>query len=92
MTSSQTMVRPSSAVHSASSIVCRYAAWTCVATLAACGGGGSTGGDATALDATTTSARELDASAAAEGDWVRIADENQTFSVQGTQTVRYGSA
>ena len=62
-----------------------------VATLAACGGGGSTGGDATALDATTASARALDASAAPEGDWVRIADENQTFSVQGTQTVRYGS-
>jgi hypothetical protein len=35
--------------------------------------------------------RALDASAAGEGDWVRIADENQTFSVQGTQTVRYAA-
>ena len=92
MTSFQTIGRQPSAVHSPSSIVCRHAAWAVVAaTLGACGGGGSTGGTGSGPDATSTSVRALDASAAGEGDWVRIADENQTFSVQGTQTVRYGS-
>ena len=92
MTSFKTIRRRPTALHSASSVVGRHAAWAAVAaTLAACGGGGSSDGAASGLDAASTSARALDASAAAEGDWVRIADENQSFSVQGTQTVRYGS-
>ncbi len=63
------------------------------ATLAACGGGGSTDDAPTALAAPSASrprrARRAGAAAKPTGSASPI--ENQTFSVQGTQTVRYGS-
>ncbi|AKJ28350.1 hypothetical protein [Caldimonas brevitalea] len=54
--------------------------------LAACGGGGGGGG---ADEAATAPVDEGDAQSLA-ARWVRIANEYQSFTVQGTQTVRYG--
>ena len=93
MTSTRTISRRASALSSSPFLWRSLVACATAAVLAACGGGGSSEGTPTAGDAAATSARALDAttSAAADADWVRIADENQAFGVQGTQTVRYGS-
>jgi hypothetical protein len=57
-----------------------------LAALAGCGGG-----DATEDAATTQAAPTVHALAtAATSSWVKIAEEYQAFTVQGTQTVRYG--
>ena len=66
------------------------------ALLAACGGGGGAdSGPASGADAApSTGAQALDATnatALADSGWTRVAGENEAFSVQGTQSVRYGS-
>ena len=73
-----------------------FALWVAVLVSTACGGGG--GDDATANAAgaatsdgveptDTTRVRALDAGAT----WTTVASEGQTFSVAGTQTIRYGA-
>jgi uncharacterized protein YkwD len=60
------------------------AAWL----MAACGGGDdNTDTPVSSVNAEQT-AVEVDPEAK---DWVKVADENQTFTVTGTRTVRYGS-
>jgi subtilisin family serine protease len=68
--------------------------------LFACGGGAG-GGSATGTAAgqaganpSTTSSGSLDALESkgfSDADWATVADEGQSFTVEGTQTVRYGS-
>ncbi|MEO8807041.1 MAG: Ig-like domain-containing protein, partial [Burkholderiaceae bacterium] len=54
--------------------------------LAGCGGG-----DATDASATDTSDDTRESALAVQVNWVRVADERQSFSVSGTQLVRYGA-
>jgi hypothetical protein len=70
--------------------------WSAVAiacsVLAACGGGsGSTPADAQAGAQGTAQDGRVQALAAGDSGWTKVADENQEFDVQGTRTVRYGS-
>ena len=55
-----------------------------ISALSACGGGATDTRAAAATDA-----RALEA--AVEGGWTTIASEGERFTVNGTQTVRYGS-
>jgi hypothetical protein len=66
------------------------------AVLAACGGGGTTASDTSTDTASATSdnlssGTRAQAAAATDPVWVKIATEYSSFTVSGTQTVRFGS-
>ena len=86
--------RPLAAARRASFVFRAAGAVLCLASaLAGCGGSADPSSPSVADPASTDARRStagVDASAADTG-WTQIATENQTFTVSGTQTVRYGS-
>lgn len=68
----------------------RWALTALACALAACGGGGDSVDDSSAAVPEAEQRTAGTQAVAAASSWVKIADEYRSFTVQGTQTVRYG--